>query len=154
MIDSFTLLKYESHLLNRRVCILSAEHSQKVIVVISILLHSAIGPYHLMSFEFHSQKPYSKFQVLMKKSLSNKNREEMPSVKLCAILFTWKYPSLWIESDIWFSLVREYASLNELGLPHLPRNEVSPKLLNTPSMTKNLSSYFLKFPAGNFLLIL
>lgn len=153
VIDSFTLLKYESHLLDRRVCILSAKHSQKIIVVIYILLHSAIGPYHLMSCEFHSQRPYSKFQVLIKKSLSNKNGGEMPSVKLCAILFTWKYPSLWIEPDIWFSLVRKYQSLNELGLPNLPRNEVSSKLLNTGSMTKNLWSYFLKFPAGSFLTV-
>lgn len=127
-----------------------------MIVVICILLHSAIGPYRLMSFELHSQRPYSKFQLLIKKSLSNKNGREMPSVKLHIILFTWKYPGLWIESDIWFSLVRKYESLNELGLPDLLRNEVSSKFLNAESMKKKpktLWSYFLKFPTGSFLTV-
>lgn len=94
----------------RRVCIFSAEHSKKMIAVIFIVLHSAIDPYHLVSFELHSQRQHSKFQVMIKKSLLNENRREMHTVKLHVILLTWNYRNLWIESDFWFSLISKYGS--------------------------------------------
>lgn len=156
MIDSFSLLKYESHLLTRRVCILSAKHSQKIIVVICILLHSAIGPYHLMSFELRCQRPYSKFQVLIKKSLSDRNWREMPSVKLHVILFTWKYPSLWIESDIWFSLLRKYEEIGNrkvwMSWACLTCLEMRCHLnFVILELWKPLWGYFFKFLDGSFL---